>query len=57
MLESIFNEIADMKACSIIKKKLQHSYFTANISKFLRAPVPKNICERLLMYIWNPNCT
>ena len=51
MLESLFNKIADLKFCNFIKKKLQHRYFTVNIAKFLRAPVPKNICERLLLHI------
>ena len=27
----------------------------SSIAKFLRAPFPKNIRERLLLYIWNPN--
>ena len=37
MLESLFNEIASLKACNFIKKKLQHC-------EFLRAPVPKKLC-------------
>ena len=28
----------------------------SNIAKVFRAPIPKNICERLLLYIWNLNC-
>ena len=33
---------------SFIKKRLQHRSFLANIEKFLRTPILKNICERLL---------
>ena len=32
-----------------IKKKLEHSCFAVNIAKLLRAPILKNICERLLL--------
>ena len=32
-----------------MKKKLQHSCFPVNIAKFLRTPILKNICERLLL--------
>ena len=32
---------------NFIKKKLQHRYFPVNITKFLRTPILKNICERL----------
>ena len=44
MLESLFN-----KACSFIKKKLQHRCFPVNIAKFIRTPVLMNTCERLLL--------
>ena len=33
-----------------IKKGLQHSYFLAKFTKFLRTPILKNICKRLLLY-------
>ena len=33
-----------------MKKWLQHRYFPVNIAKFLRTPILKNICERLLLY-------
>ena len=46
MLESLFNKIAGLKACNFIKKKLQHRYFTVNIGKFLRAPVPKHASRK-----------
>ena len=32
-------------------KETPAQIFTVSIAKFLSAPVPKNICERLLMYI------
>ena len=38
MLESLFN-----------KKIHQHRCFPANIAKFLRTPISKNVCERLLL--------
>ena len=34
-----------LKLKSIIKKRLQHSYFPMNIIKFLKTPILKNICE------------
>ena len=33
-----FNKVANQKASNFIKKRLQHSCFTVNIAKFLRAP-------------------
>ena len=32
-----------------IKKRIQHRCFPANIAKFLRTPIWKNICRRLLL--------
>ena len=37
------------KAYNFIKKSFQHRLFPANIAKFLRAPILKNNCERLLL--------
>ena len=31
--------------------KLQHRFFPVNVAKFLRTPISKNICERLLLII------
>ena len=45
--ESLFNKIADLKACSFIKKRLQHRCFPVNFAKFLRTPILKNICKQL----------
>ena len=38
MLESLFNKIADLKACNFIKKGLQHRCFSVNIAKSLITP-------------------
>ena len=37
MLETLFNKVAELKACNFIKKRLQHRYFPVNIAKLLRA--------------------
>ena len=50
-LESLSNKVAALKASSFIKKRLQHRYFPVNIAEFLRTPISKNICERLLLII------
>ena len=36
-------------ACNFIKKRLQHRCFSVNIAKFLRPPILKKICKRLLL--------
>ena len=33
-----------------IKKIFQHRFFPVNIAKYLRATIPKNICEGLLFH-------
>ena len=45
------NEVAGLKPSNFIKKRLQHRCFPVNIVKFLKAPVFKNICERLPLII------
>ena len=40
------------KACNFIKKRLQHNCFPVNIGKFLKTPILKNICERLLLHLF-----
>ena len=42
--------ILGREAGNFIKKRLQHKRFLVNIVKFLRTPILKNICERLLPY-------
>ena len=49
MLESYFKIVAGLKVCNYIKKRLQHRCFSVNIAKFLRKPISKNICDRLLL--------
>ena len=48
MLEFLFNNAAGLKACSFIKKKLQHRYFPVNIAKPSRTHISKNIYNQLL---------
>ena len=45
----LFNKVAGHQTCNFIKKKLQQRCFPVNITKFLRGPILKNICERLLL--------
>ena len=49
MLESLFKKIADLQACNVIKKRLQHRCFPVNIAKSLKTNVLKIICEWLLL--------
>ena len=51
LLESLLNKVAHLQVCNFIKKKLQHRYFPVIVAKFLRIPISKNICERLLLFI------
>ena len=39
-----------LRACSFIKKKSQHRCYSVKFAKFLKTPILKNICERLLLY-------
>ena len=36
---------------TLLKKRLQHRCFPVKVAKFLRIPILKNICERLLVNI------
>ena len=49
MLEPLFNNIAGLKACRFIKKRLQHICLPIKYVKLLRTPILKNICDRLLL--------
>ena len=53
VLESLFKKVAGLKARNFIKKRHQHRCFPVNIAKFLRVPISKNICERLLFDCFN----
>ena len=43
--------VPGLKACKLIKKRPQHRCFPVNIAKFLRTPVLRNSCKRLLLYL------
>ena len=47
MLFLKISQYSQENAC--IKKRLQHSCFLVNIAKFLRNPISKDVCERLLL--------
>ena len=51
VLESLFNNAADLQVCDFIKKRLQQRCFPVIIAKFLRTPILKNIWEGLLLFI------
>ena len=53
MLESLFKKVAGLKARNFIKKRPQNRYFPANIAKFSRLPISRNICEQLLFDCFN----
>ena len=50
---SKIREIAGLKVCNFIKKRLQHGCFPVNIVKFLRTTNLKNIYEWLLSKLFN----
>ena len=47
--KSLFNKVVGLQACNFIKKTLQHRCFPVKLALFLRPPILKNICERLLL--------
>ena len=49
-----FNKVAGHQACNFLKKRLQHRFFLANIGKFIRRPILKNISEWL--HCWKVFC-
>ena len=50
LLKSLFYKVASIQACNIIKKRFLQRCFPVNFEKFFRAPILKNIYERLLLY-------
>ena len=50
-LGSLFNKVVGLEACNFIEKRLQLRCFPLNIAKFLKTPIMKNICERLLFWV------
>ena len=54
VFESVFNKAAGrqgFKSVTLLKRDFQHRCFPVIIAKFLRTPILKNICERLLPFI------
>ena len=39
MLDSLFNKVADLQTCNVIKKRIQDRLFSVNIAKPLRTPI------------------
>ena len=50
VLESSFNKVPGLQACNFIKKRLQSRCFLEKFAKYLRAPILRNICERLFQH-------
>ena len=38
LCRSLFSDVADLKACNFVKKRLQHRCFPEKFAKFLRTP-------------------
>ena len=43
------SQYSQENACAGTSWRLQHRWFPVNIAKFLKTPISKNICERLLL--------
>ena len=43
---SLFDKVAALKTCNVIKKRLQHRCFPVKFAKFFRKPILKKICEQ-----------
>ena len=50
----LFNKVEGHQTCGFITKGLQHRYFLVNFEKFIKAPILKNISERL--HFWKVFC-
>ena len=48
-----FKKVADLQACTFIKKVTQHWCFPVSIAEFLRTPILMNICRLLLWLLLN----
>ena len=51
MLESVFDEVADIQVWNFIRKRLRHRHFRVKFAKFLRTFILKNSCKRLLLFL------
>ena len=47
-----FNKDSMIQACKFIKKRLHRRFFPVINAKYLRAPISKSICDRLLLNIY-----
>ena len=50
-----FNKVGDLSLVTLLKKRLWHSCFPVNLSKFLRKPFLQNTSGQLLLYLLNQN--
>ena len=48
MLETLFIKLQAFRAASLLKRDSNIDIFSVKFVKFLRAPILKNVCERLL---------
>ena len=51
LLESLFNKLRYLQACSFIKKRLQHWYFPVKFPKLLRTSILRNTYKKLLLFV------
>ena len=51
MLDTLFDKVTVLKDCNFIGKRIQLRCFSVNIAKFLRTPILKNFCKRLLLLL------
>ena len=49
VLESLFNKVAGLKTCNLIKKETPTQAFSFEHGRFLSTKILKNICKRLLL--------
>ena len=49
VLESLFNEVAGLKTCNFIKKRLHQNCFSVKFAKFLRTSFLQNTSEWLFL--------
>ena len=47
-VDFVLNKVASLQICNFTKKRLQCRCFPVRFSKFLRTPILKNSCKRLL---------
>ena len=50
-MEFLSDKVTGLQPSNFIKDRLQHRYFPVSNAKFLRTPILKSICERLLLLI------